>query len=206
MFLSRIEMDLSRISTKRALASPQIIHAAVQTCFPEEAGRILWRLDNFEGKMFLLTISPTKPDFAGFAQQFGGTGEVKEYTPLLEQIKNGQRLSFRFRANPTYTKSAGKGNRGKIYAHVTISQKRTWLMEKSAKWGFSLAENDFDVVETDNLRFYKDGNKKAVELGVATFEGHLSITDVQLFKKALIEGIGRAKAYGCGMITVAKPR
>jgi len=36
------------------------------------------------------------------------------------------------------------------------------------------------------------------------FEGSLEVTDRDLFVKTVSEGIGRAKAYGCGMITIAK--
>lgn len=37
-----------------------------------------------------------------------------------------------------------------------------------------------------------------------TFEGVLTITEAELFRKALIDGIGRAKAYGCGLMTLAR--
>ena len=36
----------------------------------------------------------------------------------------------------------------------------------------------------------------------ATFEGILTVTDPELFCRALTEGIGRGKAYGMGMMTV----
>jgi CRISPR system Cascade subunit CasE len=38
---------------------------------------------------------------------------------------------------------------------------------------------------------------------VAVFEGVLQISDESLFKAALTNGIGRAKAYGCGLLTLA---
>ena len=34
------------------------------------------------------------------------------------------------------------------------------------------------------------------------FVGYLEITDLPKFKKALVNGIGREKAYGCGLLTV----
>jgi CRISPR system Cascade subunit CasE len=45
-----------------------------------------------------------------------------------------------------------------------------------------------------------------VELGVAVFEGALTVTDAGRFVAALSQGIGRAKAYGCGLLTVAPLR
>ena len=37
-----------------------------------------------------------------------------------------------------------------------------------------------------------------------TYEGVLTVTDTELFCKALTEGIGRGKAYGMGLLTVAR--
>ena len=37
-----------------------------------------------------------------------------------------------------------------------------------------------------------------------TYEGTLEVTDVERFKKALTEGIGRGKAYGMGMMTIVR--
>jgi CRISPR system Cascade subunit CasE len=43
-----------------------------------------------------------------------------------------------------------------------------------------------------------------VSLYTVTYEGILEITDVELFKEVLTKGIGRGKAYGCGMLTIAR--
>ena len=36
-----------------------------------------------------------------------------------------------------------------------------------------------------------------------TYEGSLTVTDADLFRKALTEGIGREKAFGMGLLTIA---
>ena len=43
---------------------------------------------------------------------------------------------------------------------------------------------------------------KTVRLSQAAFEGVLQVKDAELFRHALIQGIGRKKAYGFGMMTV----
>jgi len=203
MILSRIKLDADKLDTKRALANPQIMHAAVECCVNDTA-RKLWRLDKLASYTYLLILSQNEPDFTKF--EFGVNGESKDFNKLLMQIKSGMRLGFRLRANPAYTKSAGTGNRGKIYAHVTIDQRRKWLSERASKWGFELNEDEFEIIESDNVRFRKKQGQKPVELGIAVYEGVLTVTDAERFKIALTDGIGRAKAYGCGMITVVKPR
>ena len=39
-----------------------------------------------------------------------------------------------------------------------------------------------------------------------TYEGVLTVTDEELFKAALVQGIGREKAYGLGMLTIVGVR
>ena len=209
MYLSRIELDLVNYKTRRALSSPQVLHAAVENCFPdkEEKDRKLWRLDRLQGKVFLLLLSPEKPDFSLFSKQFcstGVVGETKDYKPLLSSIRNDDSLRFRLRANPVHSILTDKGERGKVYAHVTTSQKRDWLIEKAHTCGFELNKDLFDVVETDRLRFWRDRKERPVEIEAVVFEGILKVLDTDMFIKTLSQGLGRAKAYGCGLITIAR--
>jgi CRISPR system Cascade subunit CasE len=88
-------------------------------------------------------------------------------------------------------------------AHVTAEYQRSWLTKKAPGCGFILEEGQFDVVETEQLRFWRKSDKPPVTIGVAVFEGVLQISDEALFKAALTNGFGRAKAYGCGLLTLA---
>ena len=108
------------------------------------------------------------------------------------------------RGNAVHSVAEDKDTRGKIYAHVTVNYQREWLMKKAARCGFSLEERQFDVVENDKLRFSKGSQKTQVSINVAVYEGELKVVDPDLFRQALTQGIGRAKAYGCGLLTIAK--
>lgn len=48
-------------------------------------------------------------------------------------------------------------------------------------------------------------DNRVVTLLSVTFEGLLEVTDEELFKNMLINGIGRGKAYGMGLMTVMRP-
>lgn len=217
MYLSRIALNTRRKSTMIALASPQMLHAAVESSFPPdmaEDGRNLWRVDRLDNVLYLLVFSNKKPDFSHIVEQFGWPGaeqkwETKNYTPLIEQIQTGQRWNFRLRANPVHSaKPTGisqtqeSAERGKIYAHVTVQQQEQWLLDRAVKYGFRLQEDSFCVVQQEVKKFQRKSNP--VTLGTATFEGILEVTDTTLFLQALTCGIGRAKAYGCGLLTIAK--
>jgi len=162
----------------------------------------------------------------------GTVWETRDYKPLVERIEAGQKYRFRLCANPVHCAkrglNIGKADRGKLQAHVTQDQQCQWLIDKSTKCGFALELGEtmtkttkkdgkdiehevpthpsFDVVHTTWKQFAKkDGDaKNKVTLRTATFEGELTVTDVEAFKKALVEGIGREKAYGCGLLTIIR--
>jgi CRISPR system Cascade subunit CasE len=61
------------------------------------------------------------------------------------------------------------------------------------------------VVHTQWEKFRKgNGGKGEVTLRTATFEGILTISDLERFRRTLLSGIGRAKAYGCGLLTIVR--
>ena len=77
-------------------------------------------------------------------------------------------------------------------------------MARSEKHGFSLNEDEFQVVQDRSYFFRKSYEPKhRVSLLSVTFEGILQVTDPGRFRTLLTEGIGRGKAYGLGMMTIA---
>lgn len=200
-----------------ALASPQKLHAAVESSFPPSLpknGRNLWRIDKLGKALYLLVLSDGKPDFTHIVEQFGWPGseqtwETKDYSRLTKGIEVGQRWQFRLRANPVHSVRQATGSygqeptkRGKVFAHVTVQQQEQWLLERAEKYGFRLQEGSFCVVQQEVRQFLR--HRKPVTLGIATYEGILEVSDADLFLDAMVNGIGRAKAYGCGLLTIAR--
>ena len=214
MYLSRIALNMRRKDTLEALTSPQRLHAAVESSFPPSPvgkGRNLWRLDRLANGTYLLVLSNRKPDFTHIVEQFGWPGaeqtwETRDYTDLMDRIRKGQLWQFRLRANPVHSvkQPEGKGpnNRGKIYAHITAKQQEEWLIKRAEKYGFRVSESSFRVVQREVRRFRR--HQGAITLGIATFEGVLEVTDLALFLRTLTQGMGRAKAFGCGLLTIMR--
>jgi CRISPR system Cascade subunit CasE len=57
------------------------------------------------------------------------------------------------------------------------------------------------VRDRRTLRFRR--GQQTVTLRVATFDGRFRVVDPTALRAALVNGIGRAKAYGCGLMTLA---
>lgn len=206
MYLSRIPLDITGRATLQALASPSIFHGAVEDAFKGERQRNLWRVDRLKGQYYLLVLSAEKPDLARAAEQFapeGATWQTKDYTPLLERVKNGTVWRFHLCANPTYS-VAVEGGRGRVCAHSTTAHQRGWLMKQSERHGFEVKEDAFDVTRSQWFHFGKGTGKNRITLLAVTYEGRLTVTDEGLFREMLTDGIGREKAYGVGLMTIVR--
>ena len=209
MYLSRVEIDFENRKKTADLNHLGAYHNWVERLFPEEIskgerGRKLWRVDKLGGKHYLLVVSEKSPCSDKF-NMYGveGTAQIKQYSPFLESLQNGQKLRFRLTCNPVKSISSGKesGKRGRVVPHVTTFHQMEFLKERADKNGFALQDDEFYVAGSDVETIKKAGNKPQTLLKV-TYEGVLLVTDVALFRELLTSGLGKKKAYGCGMMTV----
>lgn len=206
MYLSRIKLNTSLRKTMQAMAAPNLFHGAIENSEPEERTRKLWRVDTLNGEEYLLILSEKQLELTSAAGQFGYDAEYecKCYDGLLERITNGSRWQFRLKANPTVRKSSRESGRGKILAHITTAHQEEWLIDRAEKNGFSLSEGEWLITESRWYIFKKNKEQKSkIKLLAVTYEGLLTVTDADAFRNALVNGIGREKAYGLGLLTVA---
>ncbi|WP_311162705.1 type I-E CRISPR-associated protein Cas6/Cse3/CasE [Rothia dentocariosa] len=215
-YFSKFLINPQRRGARKLLTSPQALHAAVMATNPpdikNEDGRILWRLDITGHQYVLYVLSPEKPDFSALVEQAGWNtrpGESAHYGRLLSKLEDGQEWGFRLAANPVKR----QGESGKTWPHVTPIQQSAWLRERAQQWGFEVIPVENQEIEDaplvtalKNLSFSRrdsGGHLGRVTLRKVQFDGVLRITDVELFRKALVNGMGRGKAYGMGLMTLA---
>jgi CRISPR system Cascade subunit CasE len=219
--LSRVRLNPARRAGRGVLGSRQAMHAAVLACFPGRLAdrtpeRLLWRLDPGEGEVLLYVVSPEQPDFTHLIEQAGWptlpTWETREYTPLLDRLAEGQTWRFRLTANPTRSRPPKDHARSQRFGHVTVAQQQSWLVDRARRAGFELppvlgpdgekrAEYGLTVRDRVVDRF-KRGDR-TVTVSRATFEGLLVVVDPAALRATLTGGLGPAKAYGCGLLTLA---
>lgn len=210
MVLTKMILDPAKRRCAMALASPNLLHGAIEDAFRSDSDgwsseRKLWRLDTLNGRPVLLLLSESRPDLTSAAEQFstGGKWESRSYDAFLSGIRTGERRRFRLTANPVIAKKDETGKRGKVLSHVTVAQQEKWLADRAVKNGFSLVEDEYTVTASRWVSFRKGNeNGRQVSFHSVTFEGILTVTDADAFRKTLCEGIGREKAYGCGLLTV----
>lgn len=225
MFLTRMHLNPARRGTRFVLASPQRMHASVMCAFPPgttvdgPVGRVLWRVDHgIDSSIMLYVSSPQRPDLTHLVEQAGwpaaaaSAWQTVVSTPLLTRLEAGQEWVFRLTANPVHNVRGSDGARGKRMGHVTAAQQQEWLLSRTEKWGFVIVDSSGEfpapqlvVHGRRQVAFERrtDGAGRSVTLSVATFDGTLRVVDPDLLRRALTHGVGRAKGYGCGLITLA---
>jgi CRISPR system Cascade subunit CasE len=234
-YLSRVYMNPLRTSAQRLLSNPHRMHAAVLGGLSRQpvAERVLWRLETAAHRATLLVLTQSTPSWEHLIEQAGWTAadepqaEIRSYEPLLARIERDREFRFRLRVNPVSSTMhpqkpseahrrqldpAGR-RRGVRVAHRTAAHQLTWLMERVDKWGFTMpstadGRDDVRVQERNRLVFVKNGTAggRRVVIQTATFEGRLRIEDPDRARSRLLEGVGAARAYGCGLITLAPVR
>lgn len=74
-----------------------------------------------------------------------------------------------------------------------------WFMDKAPAWGFTVPELSLQVAEITVDKFKA---KETVTLGKARLTGLLHVTDRGRFVQSVCQGIGRGKAFGCGLLQI----
>lgn len=210
--LTRIYLNPRKRGGRKLLTNPEAMHAAVRSAFPPDidtsSARVLWRADSRGDEHILYIVGPEKPDAAHIVEQAGWDTRPQQsadYLRFQQTLVRGQKWRFALVANPVSSKAGPRGTRGKIVAHVTAEQQLTWLAQRSEGAGFRLLD-DAVVVGRESSSFLqkKEATSRRVSLSTARFEGSLEVTDADALRTTLNQGIGRARAYGCGLLTLAR--
>ncbi len=75
-----------------------------------------------------------------------------------------------------------------------------WFFQKAEEHGFEVVQPFFEIKKVYADIFTKKNQK--VVLNKARIQGALRVTDKQLFTASVLNGIGRAKSFGCGLLQV----
>lgn len=219
MYLSRMALNPQRRGTRRFLADPQVMHAAVMGAFPPgpdtagpgHDGRILWRLDAEDHELLLWVVSPERPSFDAIREQAGWSAQptdvTRPYDGFMGRLAVGQPYAFRLTANPVHTVTDEKGRKRRL-GHVTVAQQEQWLLERCGRMGVEIrrsssADGAPDLVVHDRRTVTFRRGDGTVTLRRATYDGVCTVQEPHLLREALTNGVGRAKGYGCGLMTLA---
>ncbi len=152
--------------------------------------------------------------------------------PFNPQLVEGQTLAFELRANPVISHTVdGKSRRDDVVMHkkrqllAERNLKRwsdwddacpekpslyelvqdsctIWLARRAEKCGFKLVDSENKLSVNGYLQ--QRGDKKDIRFTTVDFAGVLQVTNPTVFEQSLFQGIGKAKAFGCGLMLIRR--
>lgn len=145
--------------------------------------------------------------------------ETKKYDPELQQ---GHKLAFTLRANPVVAKRR-PGKKNSSHHDVLMNAKlavkalgiddqrriseamdeaaRSWLHDRSEKSGFRLTV----APEVHGYNQHVQRRRgRTIRFSSVDYQGILEVTEPGKFKETLFSGLGRSKAFGCGLMLVRR--
>ncbi|MGW1711524.1 type I-E CRISPR-associated protein Cas6/Cse3/CasE [Streptomyces sp. NPDC002206] len=156
--------------------------------------------------------------------------QTRPYAPFLDRLTAGESWAFRLTANPVHHIRRKADEPKKRTAHLNPVHQMAWLLDRQERGGFRILEKpdgkrllpggttfkkyehpgdqyELTVRDKRDLSFDKSRSAgtrgRSVSLVTVTFDGRLEVTDPAALRSTLTQGIGKAKAYGCGLITLA---
>jgi len=202
---------------------------------PREKFGILFRadVDDTHNRAIVYVQSTVEPDWSFLANHPNyllrdadpPNPACKDISEAYERLQRRQVFSFRLRANPTKRIAKprkGDGElKGKRVGLLREEEQIEWLTRKGQDCGFEILMKD---VEDENGeirqvprvsicpegkqrgRKREDGRSHETTHRAVCFDGLLRITDANAFRETLVSGIGPAKAFGFGLLSIAPVR
>ena len=184
---------------------------------PDANRDFLFRRDDHNGWPQFFIVSQRTPADQNNIWQI----DQQQYQPKLH---NGQKLAFNLRANPVITRknSTGKSKRHDLV--MDLKKQSGWketsicdrnplyelVQQAGETWLSSRLEKNGAKLEALNAEGYiqhqahKKGSTKPIRYSTLDLAGTLSVTDPEAFTQTLYQGLGPAKAFGCGLLLVRK--
>lgn len=174
---------------------------------PERTRDFLWREEQDGSFLVLSAREPKQIDLF----------EPHRIKPFAPVVHTGDQLGFVLRANATRAKSDGKrvdvvmdalhsipsGQRNTQRMDIAAREGRAWLERQAEKGGFRLLDAQLQDYSTETLPS-KNGRKNQIRFGIIDLAGSLEVTEPELFLKTVAGGLGRAKAFGCGLMLIRR--
>lgn len=200
-------MYLSKILVTGAICrNPYEMHRTLWRLFPEDEAAtrdFLFRVGDADRvHAAILLQSEIKPEHPNANTRIQA---CKDYQLTLNK---GQRLRFLLIANPVKTindeagRKTAEGETKKCRVPlIREDDQRLWLERKLKDVALI---DTLDIDPMTPLRFYKTKEERAGKIQPVSYKGVLNVRDAEGVVMLIRKGIGPAKAFGCGLLSLAR--
>jgi CRISPR system Cascade subunit CasE len=224
LHLSRLVPNLRNRRMRTLLENPaQLYGVLLSAAFADEVTHhhgsaptpgsrgLLYRLEDATRSQgqYLLVQSRVSPRWnlapRGLLDEILAAHHLPEYKSFDPVVEPGQILRFRLRANPTQSVPSEKTGshprpRGKVRPVLGETAQRQWLINRLA-----------GIAEIEDMRVTDEGNRRVTpsagggtRLISVLYEGYLRVQEPEALADAITTGIGRGKAFGFGLLSIAR--
>lgn len=192
MYLSRLILNDSR----RAflwVSNPYHVHQRLMVgC--EDDPRLLFRIEVNPRGTQILVQTQTLPQWENAFGEFSVLRKPPECKSFDLSLAAGAYYRFRLLANPTVRRNNGR------LGILTEKEQRAWVERKLRTAGAEVME--CLVIDNGFQHSHKTSGVPITHLAIQ-FDGVLHLKEPELMVKSVIAGIGSAKGFGFGLLSLA---
>ncbi|WP_424892224.1 type I-E CRISPR-associated protein Cas6/Cse3/CasE [Streptomyces sp. XH2] len=211
--LTRIKIDPWSRDAGTDLKDAQALHRRVLSLVPDQLGAatrqaagVLYRLERTPHAHTLLIQSTAPLHLEALPVGYAAATDERDITPLLTWCQPGKAIRYRIDAVATASistderDSKGRRKRGRripLHGPAAIN----WWHYHANRAGLSPDPATTHASPQPDLVGWKDNGRIGERL--TRFEGTAHITDRDALRTAITTGLGRARAYGAGLLSIA---
>jgi CRISPR system Cascade subunit CasE len=225
MYLSRLILNPRNRLVQRDLSQPYQMHRSVMRAFPGREAltdesvrssteeRVLFRVDDHPSlhTPILIVQSRMLPDWSWLSESAAQGYLLKAahpnpaVKPVHLTLSPGQVLSFRLQANPTAKKTVDiDGEKRKLRVGLMREADQVaWLRRKLEAAGAELLASRVTTLGTQRSRKGSGEEHRLQTHFAVRFDGVLRVHDHARLLGAVQAGVGSAKGYGFGLLSLA---
>lgn len=212
MYLSLLELNLQSRRVQKELANRYELHRTLMHAFKDqsfEKERLLFRLEIIHGSARILVQSQNEPDWSFFNEEKVFQTYLSRLNPDIKTFSprffTGQKLLFRLLANPSCRKAIYKDDNGhgKRIGLYTEEEQLRWIEKKGSQNGFVPVDVSIQSMGTIHGTKNEGKEKHIIKIPCIQYDGLLEVSDLVEFEHGLQTGIGPAKGFGCGLLSLA---
>src|SRR5690606_13379869 len=223
MWLTKIVPDLRYRQTRADFRTAGNLHRKLirlssdlgeeRIANPRQQSGLLFRIEETRNELYLLvqSHSPLRVDRLG--PGYHGV-QMRNLDPFLARLDKGSRVRYRIVASPTKRLGRSENNTQRLGLKEPPKKPReyTWALRGAAAeewWHSRAAANGRELLSTyaqtlDDVRDPGTADRsRKIRHPAVRFDGEAVISDVDAVRHAVLNGIGRGKSYGCGLLSLA---
>lgn len=209
MFLSKLVLNERSTQVHRDLANAHKLHQRIMQGFPDEQKvesprqdwQILYRQEPDPQSNLILVQSSQEPDWSKLPSGYlMDQTDIKPIDISSWQFSSDQPLQFRIKVNPVKRDAKTR----KLIPLYKREDHLAWFNRKAEQCGFQIST--IDSIPVPNIIGSKGKGKGKIKIFAVLLQGQLQVRDREKFITAISQGIGKGRSYGCGLISIAKPK